>query len=58
MVLRQTVPLVDGDVVVKEKVFHINNGKFVQGRENDKYGWLKWARLATRVLNAHQITIA
>jgi len=41
MVLRQTVPLVDGDVVVKEKVFHINNGKFVQGRKNDKYGWLK-----------------
>lgn len=31
--LRQTVALVDGDVVVKEKVFQINNGKFVQGRK-------------------------
>lgn len=31
--LRETVPLVDGDVVVEEKVFHINNGKFVQSRK-------------------------
>jgi hypothetical protein len=40
-VLRETVALVDGDVVVKEKVFQINSGKFVQSRKNDKYGWLK-----------------
>jgi hypothetical protein len=39
-VLRQTVALVDGDVVVEEKVFQINNGKFVQSWKNDKYGWL------------------
>jgi len=39
-VLRETVVLVGGDVVVKEKVFHINNGKFVQSWKNDKYWWL------------------
>jgi len=39
-VLRETVALVDGDVVVKEKVFQINSGKFVQSWKNDKYGWL------------------
>ena len=56
--LRQTVPLVDGDVVVKEKVSHINNGKFVQGRKMINTDGYNETRLATRVLNAHQITIA
>ena len=56
--LRQTVPLVGGDVVVKEKVFHINNGKFVQGRKMINTDGYNETRLATRVLNAHQITIA
>jgi len=32
-VLRETIALVGGDVVVKEKVFHIYNGKFVQSRK-------------------------